>query len=722
MGSSTVQSPTVLKKKLALATGAALIGAQSGYSVEQELTGRITFEAFGAIGNGVADDTAALQLAFNTGLALTGKAGAVYRLTDTVLTTNKNIDVFAPNRSITFLDDTDTGQLFYFLNNLGATQIINSIGKGKTPNNDNVTSLTLATTTHGYKAGDVLKIVSDDLISAKANERQGEFMEVILVDGAEIRLAGNLIQNMVTNPRCAKLDETRRFSFSGVEFDAVDENIAVGAYAYALQPSGYYQPRYEHIRFTLGRGIGILNHSCFGAHGFDISCKKLVNNIAEGSYGYVATDKGSQNSTWWLYAERCRHGYTEGCDSTNVNDSNLRKYGGGIQNTIKEMRGISTSSICADTHESAIQTVFDNVTITQAPSGLYSSGGLQHRGRDFHVKHFTMFANGSEDAGFAITGECGDAHIERYDYYGEDYAIARYGTTMCNIRIDQFNYHMQSGIRATKISNGINLFIDEMNVYLLEGATSNNLSPVFEFGGGKLHVKRINWYMRGSPVEITNSPTLVKLNNDCESIIIEENVIYCDANSWSQGKMRILDGNDNTPASFYCKTIVHFDEWDGETRNGTQFLQDVADTSGVINNFELYKNNVLIASPAVINQVLHSGDMTIRHGLDYYPMQNQLIQFNEPVIECTIWSHFTDVVVTSILAPAFEGQRMNLYCDDIGNGVITSNDFQISATCANVRTGGAVKTIPLGGRATLIAKEMPAGTASGAGLLWQVYQ
>lgn len=87
--------PDQLRTELAGGGGAGLVGKEGGGTVQDFINSIddtirsflpwVTPEMFGAVGDGVADDTAAWQSAANTGANIVGKSGANYKLTYTVI-------------------------------------------------------------------------------------------------------------------------------------------------------------------------------------------------------------------------------------------------------------------------------------------------------------------------------------------------------------------------------------------------------------------------------------------------------------------------------------------------------------------------------------------------------------------------------------------------------------------------------------------------------------
>jgi hypothetical protein len=97
---------------LANSNGSSLIGfiqAGSGAvatTVQTKLRERVTVEDFGAVGNNVANDTAAIQNAINSGaLRIEGAAGKTYRVTETLILNANNVELDF-NRSTINLDDS----------------------------------------------------------------------------------------------------------------------------------------------------------------------------------------------------------------------------------------------------------------------------------------------------------------------------------------------------------------------------------------------------------------------------------------------------------------------------------------------------------------------------------------------------------------------------------------------------------------------------------------
>ncbi len=72
-------------------------------------------EFYGAVGDGITNDSAAVETALNSGLPIVGKSGSSYLVDGSITITDKDIDLQASGEEpFTFTKDDDVSNLLYF--------------------------------------------------------------------------------------------------------------------------------------------------------------------------------------------------------------------------------------------------------------------------------------------------------------------------------------------------------------------------------------------------------------------------------------------------------------------------------------------------------------------------------------------------------------------------------------------------------------------------------
>lgn len=319
-----------------------------------------TFEEFGAIGDGVADDTDAVEDALiaagAAGTIITGPSDAVYRLTRsiTVPTGLLTIGKYKFKQS----GDHD-GLIIDPTRSLAAATVssVTSVTYPAATGIEQTTALVVADAT-GFAANDLCLLYSADTYAFDANVRRGELVKINEITGTTINLVGNVVDTYSTTVRLLKLNPDRvvidgpTFTYDG-DSEAVASTVTrLGALTLIGCVDAVVNATFEN---DISAGVQLF--SCWQPK-VDITAKNLRNNGSLGMYGYgVASYSATAFGRVKIVADNVRHAYTDGTWQTS---SVFIRMGRNRDMVIHDGLAANTSFASWDTHPGALNTTFNN--------------------------------------------------------------------------------------------------------------------------------------------------------------------------------------------------------------------------------------------------------------------------------------------------------------------------------------------------------------------------
>lgn len=358
---------------------------------------------YGVVGNGIADDTAALQAAVAAtphGGTLIFPSGGVYRLTAAITGFNKTITIIG------------YGATLRAEGNIAALNWSGSYGTilpvtSMTPTTvthagEPVAATRLATTgTPDMVRGDVLKLVSDDVIpgarpgDGAKESRIGEFLTVDSVSGADVIVMGSPRENYVTNIRAAKINPIA-VHVKGVTFETNAPAVVTWS---LIGLTALVNPTFTDVAVKASGGPAIHLTGCCGYTIDRCTVSYADNNPSTGHYGYGVLDNAcSYGRVTGLRARHVRHAFTDDTPRVAVNTSLNgygRSYGGQVLNSVT----VGSTGTAFSTHAASENMEFINCQAIDCLQGY----GL--RGRRHLVKN--CFARGGGHGLFILTEEWG---------------------------------------------------------------------------------------------------------------------------------------------------------------------------------------------------------------------------------------------------------------------------------------------------------------------------
>ena|GEM_PF-5203596 len=383
----------------------------------------------GPKGDGVADDSSFLQAAIDEladgGILELGGADKIYRLNSRVTVQEKTIHLKGDGAS---LMQGFNGEMFVFNGAFSDPVNVEEVYEDSPTFADSgitrVTVLRATSAQHNFKVGDVVKIVSDDLLegSRQATGRSGEYSVIQKIEGELIFLSNRLrdIDKYETNVRVAKhLDKT-------ITIDGINLTSALGAlqlnWAHGLiVVNGGFRPVLKNIHISDANGPGISMVGCYAYLLDNITATNLTNNPALSQFGYGVTDKGSEYGVATrMHFENVRHGFTNNANNVPAGSNNFWRYGRPAYFTVSDSTAVGTTNAAFDTHEEAYAGQFINCIARGVVKGRSSSGsGFTLRGKRLLYKDCRVY---DSTVGWqilsAFAGDTNDILIENCESYG----------------------------------------------------------------------------------------------------------------------------------------------------------------------------------------------------------------------------------------------------------------------------------------------------------------
>lgn len=370
----------------------------SGGTEERLLSDKLadlpTPQDFGAVGNGIADDTAAIQAAADAFEHLWFPAGT-YLISTQVLLQNQNASW--KGNGATIIQGSDTPCIKFqadYTNITDISAIDNTVEQDLTgaaaEGTTECAKLTFAS--NPYSVGDIIKILSDDKLAGidpAANERIGEFARVMYVDGNDIYTAHRLRNTYTTNPRTAQMATAYRLALDGFEFTSSDDGTFIEP---VIRIVGAYRAHLTNLSAHDLGAMFIQTVGCLQLQAVNISGRDLDNSPSNNRYGYVVHDYSSELNSWTnLEGINCRHVYTNGIAATDADDAEVEKYGESYGHVITNGMGLNCSNGAFELHSDAVGITFNGCTAIGNYRGQSSAGvGFGLRGHNNACRNCTV--------------------------------------------------------------------------------------------------------------------------------------------------------------------------------------------------------------------------------------------------------------------------------------------------------------------------------------------
>lgn len=350
------------------------------------LAGRIgasvSVKAYGAVGDGATDDTAAIQSAINaadSGASVFFPAGT-YLYTGTGMTLPSKKSVVLSGYGATLVKGGTGGRLFAFSGTWDATVQVSALSSG-TVTEAGFAVPTITATHSGtmtWKRGDVVKLYSDDTIPGvrDAASRSGQFVTVYSVSSGKTVFTGVLRDPLTTNVRMARLP-VQTVSIEGFTIDVTDAYIAGGYGGEIMGLSALHRPavRDVTIKRSMAQCISMVSDWGYLVENTHIL---WAQNDGTTKFGYGVNNNASEGGTviGCVFAQT-RHAYTDSNTTVSAGTNNPTLYGRSVGDTIVGCVSDGATTAGFDTHQGGEGHTFIGCTAYGSPLG-FSLRGRKH--------------------------------------------------------------------------------------------------------------------------------------------------------------------------------------------------------------------------------------------------------------------------------------------------------------------------------------------------------
>ena len=545
----------------------------------QDFVGDVRVEWFGAIGDGVTDDTASINaaiIACPVGGTVKLTQGKTYRVTNTIVNSDgsagtKSVHVDATNATL-LVDHVNHPINFYgaYTEQVSVSTIttLSNYANGGASSVEHAYQLTLNSAPPStWKIGDLVRVVADDIIpgtrgsedgTVAAQPRVGEYATVISLTGTTLVVAGSFEDTFSSNILVGRVSDIS-CSWTGGKILYSDTAFSTGS-QYTIVMSTMRAPRVSHVDIPrMNRGAFFI-YECYNWKVDNCVIGYGINDSTNGNYGYGIVNIASA----YGHMDHCafgqvRHGYTNGHSSINASVNTLTGHGRPCWNKISDCNVDGATSSGFDSHSSGAYETFANVTVNNAQYGITL------RGRRNNV-------NG------AVINKCGQGvYIFDEDMGGQSWGHVINDITMYNCpisfgvnngqRAGASNYHVMD-TRAIHISNVNCTWVDGQvinviyhtvfmsNVYVKYTNDTTQATKYFGAQNSKLVLR--NAYVDGSAmpgtvatpfVNMASSDTATSPNVDIEDLTLMN----------ANGTLTyLLAGTDTNSVVYMRDCVIHY--------------------------------------------------------------------------------------------------------------------------------------------------------------------
>lgn len=627
-------------------------------------------------------DWAAIQAAVNTGAAVAGQTGRTYYLSDPVAVVDA--DLYFVGRQCRVVSLQGLNPAFSAVCTYGAQVAVSAItngtydftgGQGGSPTPTNL--LTVASVA-GFSVGDVVKIISDDLIEEARpadNERKGEHAIVGAISGSQLVLYSYLFETYATNIRVARMNSAPRVLLSDFTSD-----FTAGGSAPAILIQGAFAPEVLDVKAPRSRADLVRFISCVFHKTRGIRDGNATTDFPNSAYGYTIVEYSCEYGLHSdLQAYQVRHAYTDGTLIANAGDVRTERYGRTKFSRIADSEAWNCQNAGFDTHWSSFGIEFNNCAAYAPFNGPNASArNFQLRGRAARMNNCTSYGGIglSVFQGVDSALSCADNEVNNFTHY-----FARLSESRAAIAIE-----------------GVTGSASTIPTLTVNGLTTNQPATNTATFPHVSALRAIVRLKRGRFVAAQGgSAACVLLADTLAQIYCDDSLI--DARAATGTNMRVVKQGAASTVRIQNTEILgsYTHIFDGQTNNdissyaiGLSFGTALAQPTGFTNTTSSTISIDYTVGPRRTSRVFMAvtyttgGAKTVT--LDKRGAANL-------VLSVTVSVALSNTQITALDAGAFDGQMLTI------RNVAASMDALVVA--GSLLESGVNRTIPVGGAATL---------------------
>lgn len=242
-----------------------------------------------------------------------------------------------------------------------------------------IITLTTSATITDVAAGDLVKVVADDLLANFPTGHPGEFHHAYSVSGTTLVVTGKFRDTFSTGIRVAKVAPYRLAIQGGTFGHSATAMAAAGSGNSVIMIRNAYMPVLRDVHVENANGPAFMLRSCYAPLIDGCSALNALDDPPNNRFGYGINDDGcSFMRVDRFTARRTRHAFSANGAGTASTNQSLELYGRPYGAVITDGVALETTQMGWDSHNAADSITFHNCLAIDCYGG-FNLRGTNHR-------------------------------------------------------------------------------------------------------------------------------------------------------------------------------------------------------------------------------------------------------------------------------------------------------------------------------------------------------